>query len=212
MLDYKPNIVLATGEYDVVGTRPIRHDGPDKVLGRARYAADINLPGMLYGKLYRSPHPHARIKSIDATRALALPGVKAVVTAADFPEVSAALADQEEGGTVNYGFYTRNIMAREESPIQRPCHSGDRGHVPTRCGTGVGTPRRAIRGAAYRPDRGGRNERGRGPTSRTVGHRGESQRQGRRAGVRKRRPTARTLPTGSSSPPETWRRVSRKPT
>ena len=115
MLDYKPNIVLATGEYDVVGTRPIRHDGPDKVLGRARYAADINLPGMLYGKLYRSPHPHARIKSIDATRALALPGVKAVVTAADFPDVSAALADQEEGGTVNYGFYTRNIMAREKA-------------------------------------------------------------------------------------------------
>ena len=115
MLDYKPNIVLATGEYDVVGTRPIRHDGPDKVLGRARYAADINLTGMLYGKLYRSPHPHARIKSIDATRALALPGVKAVVTAADFPEVSAAVADQEEGSTVNYGFYSRNIIAREKA-------------------------------------------------------------------------------------------------
>ena len=115
MLDYKPNIVLATGEYDVVGTRPIRHDGPDKVLGRARYAADINLPGLLYGKLYRSPHPHARIKSIDATRALALPGVKAVVTAADFPEASAAVVDQEEGSTVNYGFYSRNIIAREKA-------------------------------------------------------------------------------------------------
>ena len=115
MLDYKPNIVLATGEYDVVGTRPIRHDGPDKVLGRARYAADIQLPGLLHGKLYRSPHPHARIKSIDASRALALPGVKAVVTSADFPETSAALADQEEGGSVNYGFYSRNIMAREKA-------------------------------------------------------------------------------------------------
>ena len=47
----------------VVGTRPVRHDGVDKVTGRARYAADINLPGMLYGKILRSPHAHARIVS-----------------------------------------------------------------------------------------------------------------------------------------------------
>jgi CO/xanthine dehydrogenase Mo-binding subunit len=114
MLDYKPNLVLSTQEYKVVGTRPIRHDGFDKVTGRARYAADIHLPGMLFGKLLRSPHPHARIKGIDASRALALPGVKAVVTAADLPEVSAEVADLEEGATVNYGFYSRNILAREK--------------------------------------------------------------------------------------------------
>ena len=89
MLDYKPNIVLTNQEFDVVGTRPIRHDGPDKVTGRARYGADILLPNLLVGKLLRSPHPHARIRNIDASRALALPGVKAVVTAADLPEVSA---------------------------------------------------------------------------------------------------------------------------
>ena len=83
MLDYEPNLVLSTEEYKVVGTRPIRHDGPDKVLGRARYAADIHLAGMLHGKILRSPHAHARIKSIDASRALALPGVEAVVTAAE---------------------------------------------------------------------------------------------------------------------------------
>ena len=78
------NIVLSTQEYNVVGTRPIRHDGPDKVTGRARYSADINLPGLLHGKVLRSPHPHARIISIDPSKALALPGVKAVVTSADF--------------------------------------------------------------------------------------------------------------------------------
>ena len=115
MPDYEPNQVLATGEYDVVGTRPIRHDGPDKVIGRARYAADIHLPGMLHGKLLRSPHPHARIRSIDPSRALAMPGVKAVVTSADLPEVSAAMVDQEEGVAVNYGFYSRNVMAREKA-------------------------------------------------------------------------------------------------
>ena len=117
MLDYQPNIVLADPDtsYRVVGTRPVRHDGPDKVMGRARYAADIHLPGMLHGKILRSPHAHARIKGIDASRALALPGVYAVVTGADFPEVSAEIKDQEEGATVNYGFYSRNVMAREKA-------------------------------------------------------------------------------------------------
>ena len=115
MLDYKANIVLSTTEYKVVGTRPIRHDGPDKVNGRARYSADIHLPGMLHGKILRSPHAHARIKGIDPTRALALPGVHAVVTAADLPDVSAEVADQEEGAAVNYGFYSRNVMAREKA-------------------------------------------------------------------------------------------------
>ena len=66
------NVVLSTQEFNVVGTRPIRHDGADKVTGRARYGADIHLPGLLHGKVLRSPHPHARIKSIDASRALAL--------------------------------------------------------------------------------------------------------------------------------------------
>ena len=115
MPDYQPNMVLSTQEFDVVGTRPIRHDGPDKVMGRARYAADIHLTGMLHGKILRSPHPHARIRGIDARRALALPGVMAVVTAADFPEVSAEAADLSEGANVNYGFYSRNVMAREKA-------------------------------------------------------------------------------------------------
>ncbi len=102
-------------EYLVVGTRPIRHDGPDKVVGRARYAADVHPTGLLHAKLLRSPHAHAVIKSIDASRALALPGVKAVATGADFPMVSAEAADQEEGAVVNYGFYSRNVIAREKA-------------------------------------------------------------------------------------------------
>ena len=115
MPDYEPNVVLSNKDFKVVGSRPIRHDGPDKVMGRARYAADIHLPGMLHGKMLRSPHAHARIRGIDPSRALALPGVKAVVTSADLPDVSAEVADQEEGAAVNYGFYSRNVMAREKA-------------------------------------------------------------------------------------------------
>jgi CO/xanthine dehydrogenase Mo-binding subunit len=69
--------------YKVIGTRPIRPDGIDKVTGRAGYGADTRLPGMLRGHMKRSPHAHANIRGIDASKALALPGVKAVVTAAD---------------------------------------------------------------------------------------------------------------------------------
>ena len=68
----------------VVGQRPVRPDGVDKVTGRAQFGADFHLPGMLVGRIKRSPHAHARIVKIDVSAALALPGVKAVVTAADF--------------------------------------------------------------------------------------------------------------------------------
>ena len=67
--------------------QPVAHvEGPDKVTGRARYTADIALPGMLSGKCLRSPFPHARIRSIDVSQAAALPGVQAVLTGADLPE------------------------------------------------------------------------------------------------------------------------------
>jgi CO/xanthine dehydrogenase Mo-binding subunit len=75
---------LTTG-YKLIGTRPNRPDGLDKVTGRARYGADFSLPGMLWAAVVRSPHAHARIKKIDASKALALDGVKAVVTRADLP-------------------------------------------------------------------------------------------------------------------------------
>jgi CO/xanthine dehydrogenase Mo-binding subunit len=73
--------------YKYIGTRPIRHDGLEKVTGKARFAADLDLTGQLRGAMVRSPHAHARIVSIDTSAAESMPGVKAVVTAADFPEI-----------------------------------------------------------------------------------------------------------------------------
>ncbi|MEE8422370.1 MAG: xanthine dehydrogenase family protein molybdopterin-binding subunit [Dehalococcoidia bacterium] len=73
-------------ERRVIGTRPVRPDGVDKVTGRAIFGADVRQQGTLYGRVLRSPHAHAVIKSIDASKALALDGVYAVVTAADLPE------------------------------------------------------------------------------------------------------------------------------
>src|SRR5438045_9631652 len=74
------------GRYKWVGTRPIRPDGVPKVTGKAMYAADYTMPGSLIGKILRSPHSHARIRSIDTSKAAALPGVRAVVVARDFPD------------------------------------------------------------------------------------------------------------------------------
>jgi len=90
----------------IVGTSPVKHDGIDKVTGRAKFGADLYLPGMLVGKILRSPHPHARIKSIDISAAEKLQGVKAVVTRDDFPEIKAGTPD---------GDMTRNAMAREKA-------------------------------------------------------------------------------------------------
>src|ERR1700689_1738550 len=72
----------------VAGTRPIRPDGVDKVTGLANFGADITMPGMLWGRIKRSPHAHARIVSINTEKAGALPGVKAVSTRADFPHTT----------------------------------------------------------------------------------------------------------------------------
>jgi len=74
-----------TQKFKYIGTRPDRPDGLDKVTGRARFGADFSMPGMLHGAILRSPHAHAKIVKIDTTRALALKGVKSVVTRADFP-------------------------------------------------------------------------------------------------------------------------------
>ena len=86
-------------EYTVVGTRPIRHDGADKVTGRALYGADFQMAGLLYGHVLRSPHAHARIRRIDTSKAEKIAGVKAVVTAADFPQGPDRIVDLGEGDT-----------------------------------------------------------------------------------------------------------------
>ena len=80
------NIVLSNTEYKTVGKRPVRHDGYEKVTGKAQYSADIILPGLLHGMVLRSPHAHATIKSIDTSRAQAHPDVRAVVTSKDLPD------------------------------------------------------------------------------------------------------------------------------
>ena len=96
-----------------VGTRPVRPDGVPKVTGAAKFGADYHLPGMLYGKVLRSPHAHARIRSVDTSRAEALPGVKAVMTGADLPDHPFAYVGPERLA-VNFWHVTRNIMAREK--------------------------------------------------------------------------------------------------
>lgn len=98
--------------YRVIGTRPIRPDGVDKVTGKARYGADIRLPGMLYGRVLRSPHPHARILSIDVSKAEAYPGVKAVVTGADMPLADDRVAHMGEEN-INLRFASNLVMARD---------------------------------------------------------------------------------------------------
>ena len=80
------NVVLSNKSYKVVGTRPVRHDGYDKVTGRALYGADMRPTGLLHASVLRSPHAHARVLSIDTSRAEAHPEVRAVVTGADLPE------------------------------------------------------------------------------------------------------------------------------
>ena len=70
-----------------IGTRPVRPDGVPKVTGRAQYGADWNLPGMLWGKVLRSPHAHARVAALDITAATAMAGVVAVYTEADLTDV-----------------------------------------------------------------------------------------------------------------------------
>src|SRR5689334_16354687 len=97
-----------------IGQRTIRPDGMDKVTGRAQFAADTTMPGQIWGKVLRSPHPHARIKSIDTSKAEKLPGVKAVVTAqdiVDFPIANGAVML----GIQDMRWMCRNVMARDKA-------------------------------------------------------------------------------------------------
>ncbi len=94
-------------KFKSVGTRPIRPDGVDKVTGRARYGADFNMPGQLVGRILRSPHAHARIRRIDTSKAETLKGVKAVITAADLPDLT-------NGNTAMYEILD-NCMARKKA-------------------------------------------------------------------------------------------------
>ncbi len=102
-----------TQEFKVIGTRPIRHDGVDKVTGRAKYGADYSFPNMLHGKVLRSPHAHAKIKSINVEKALKLPGVKAVITGKELPELPNRM---EALGEIPFNpmHCAHNVMARDK--------------------------------------------------------------------------------------------------
>ncbi|MED5472896.1 MAG: xanthine dehydrogenase family protein molybdopterin-binding subunit, partial [Pseudomonadota bacterium] len=101
-------------KYKWVGTRQIRPDGHDKVTGRAKFGSDFSLSGMIHGRVLRSPHAHAIIKSIDTSKAEALSGVKAVITSKDFKDQPSELKAAGEG-MINYRDMTRNVMAREKA-------------------------------------------------------------------------------------------------
>ena len=111
---YATKIPYEKRDLKVVGNNPLdRSDANDKVTGRARYASDVSLPGQLIGKVLRSPHAHAKVISIDTSKAERLPGVKAVVTRDDFPDMAVEHAASGEL-MVNFKDVTRNMMAREK--------------------------------------------------------------------------------------------------
>ncbi len=102
-------------KYRVIGQRVPKVDGYERVTGKAAYGADIHPPGMLYGRVLRSPYPHARIKSIDVSRAEVLDGVKAVITGDDFPTIKPGAHLQD--GAVPRDLYgvAITVMAREKA-------------------------------------------------------------------------------------------------
>src|SRR6516165_10876585 len=102
---------MTTPTYKVIGTRPIRHDGLDKVTGRAQYGADVQLAGLLHGRILRSPHAHARIRKIAVSKAAAMPGVEAVVTSADLPDPGDKIAELGEGA-INVMHLSSKCLAR----------------------------------------------------------------------------------------------------
>ncbi|MEM7535883.1 MAG: xanthine dehydrogenase family protein molybdopterin-binding subunit [Chloroflexota bacterium] len=105
--------VATRTEYRVIGTRPIRHDGLEKVTGLAKYGGDYYFPNMLHGKILRSPHAHARIVSIDTSKAEALDGVRAVVTSNDLAEAADKIQHMGEGAA-NLRNISNNVLAGDK--------------------------------------------------------------------------------------------------
>lgn len=99
--------------YKVIGTRPIRPDGVEKVTGKAQYGADINLPGMLYGRVLRSPHAHAQILGIDTSEAEKSDGVIAITTHKDLPPAADRVEDLGEGAA-NLKDLSDNVLASDK--------------------------------------------------------------------------------------------------
>lgn len=111
MTDQTP--LAVSSPYKVIGSRPMRHDGVDKVTGQALFGADVQLPGLLHGKVLRSPHAHARIRRIDTSRAAQLPGVRAIITGADLPDVENKIQEVGEGA-IGLKYLSANLLARDK--------------------------------------------------------------------------------------------------
>ena len=108
--DLKPS---ENTQFKWVGKRNPRPDGVDKVTGRAKFGADMYMPGTLYGKVLRSPHAHAILKSIDTSEAEKLDGVKAVITRDDFEDQKPL--EPPFGPILNdFHDFCRNMLAREK--------------------------------------------------------------------------------------------------
>ena len=105
-------------DYKVIGSRPVRHDGVDKVTGKAIYSADFSISDLLHGKVLRSPVAHAVIKKIDTSKAEKLPGVRAIVTAKDFIGSSdkniETAEDRNEGETTRLKYLRDNVLASDK--------------------------------------------------------------------------------------------------
>ena len=165
----------------IVGKRLPRVDGIEKATGAAKYTADIRLPGMLHAKIKRSPHAHARIVSIDTSRAARLPGVKAILTAGR----CAARAARGPARAARRVAGARPVHpGRQGSFLRRWRGCGRRGE--RRCGRGgAGTDRGRVRGAAgrLRPRRGDAARCAQHPRHRAQpGHPAGDHRIGRRGG------------------------------
>ncbi len=130
-------IIKDKKEYKVIGTRPIRHDGVEKVTGRALYSADVKLPQLQIGAFLRSPYAHAKIVSIDTSEAEKHPGVTAIVTGKDF-EIGENKEIEIGEGIANFKFDSMNIMAKEKVLYK--------GHaVAAVCASDLNTAEEAIR-------------------------------------------------------------------
>ena len=94
-----------------MGTRPVRHDGIDKVTGRAVYGADVKVPGLIWGEVLRSTEVHARIKSIDTSAAEKMPGVFAVMVHQDLADPG---TETTRNGLQDVDREFFNIMAKDK--------------------------------------------------------------------------------------------------
>jgi xanthine dehydrogenase molybdenum-binding subunit len=108
------DLYLGKTSYKVIGQRPVRHDGADKVTGKAIYTADLQLPNMAHARMVRSPHAHAKITRIDTSAAEKMPGVLAIVTGKDFPDLKEKIAMMGEAGAVNLQHLSANCLAHDK--------------------------------------------------------------------------------------------------